>query len=223
MSQVFTEGRHPAEFILAEANGNRSRDNGIIAAGLAVLAGTVLGLIAANTGAVTVGAPAFSGTGNGALTKANPAYGAGVLEGTYRIQLIDEGANAGDFEVVRPDGTIDGFASVGTAYDGQVKFTIADGATDFASPAAFTLPVTIADLAGVGQFGPLDLDGTDGTEKAAAIALYPVASTDTIRAVSLITRDCTVNGKCLEWPDGVTDQQKATAVAALAARGIIVR
>lgn len=223
MSQVFTEGRHPAEFILAEANGNRSRDNGIIAAGLAVLAGTVLGLIAANTGAVAVGAPAFTGTGNGVLTKANPAYGAGVLEGTYRIQLIDEGANAGDFEVVRPDGTIDGFASVGVAYDGQVKFTIADGATDFTSPAAFTLPVTIADLAGVGQFGPLDLDGTDGTEDAAAIALYPVGSTDTIRAVSLITRDCTVNGKCLEWPDGITDQQKATAVASLADRGIIVR
>lgn len=223
MSLFFAEGRHPAEFILSEANGNRSRDNGVIVDAVDIAAGQVLGLVEANEGVVTVGAATFAGTGNGVLTKANPANSAAVIEGSYKIQLIDEGANAGDFEVVRPDGTVDGFASVGVAYDGQVKFTIADGATDFASPAAFTLPVTIADPVGVGKFGPFAVAGTDGTEEAAAIAIYPVPAAETNRGISLITRDCTVNGKCLTWPNGITDDQKATAINSLKLQGIIVR
>ena len=39
---VFTEGRHAAEFILSEANGQRSRDNGTVAGGQDLAAGTVL-------------------------------------------------------------------------------------------------------------------------------------------------------------------------------------
>ncbi|TVR06635.1 MAG: head decoration protein [Salinarimonadaceae bacterium] len=41
---VFTEGRHPGEFLLTEATGSRSRDAIVIASGAGVLApGTVLG------------------------------------------------------------------------------------------------------------------------------------------------------------------------------------
>jgi hypothetical protein len=39
---VFTEGRHAAEFILSEANGHRSRDNGILKTGENLPAGAVL-------------------------------------------------------------------------------------------------------------------------------------------------------------------------------------
>lgn len=39
---TFTEGRHTAEFILSEANGNRSRENGILQSGENLAAGTVL-------------------------------------------------------------------------------------------------------------------------------------------------------------------------------------
>ena len=39
---VFTEGRHAAEFILSEANGNRSRDNGLMAASQTFRAGELL-------------------------------------------------------------------------------------------------------------------------------------------------------------------------------------
>lgn len=223
MSLFFAEGRHPAEFIISEANGNRSRDNGLVIDAVDIAAGQVLGLTEVNEGVVTVGVVTFAGTGNGVLTKAAPPNSAEVIEGNYKVQLIDEGANVGDFEVVRPDGTIDGFASVGVAYDGQVKFTIADGATDFASPAAFTVPVAIADPVGVGKYAPFAVAGTDGTEEAAAIAIYPLLSTETNRAISLITRDCTVNGKILTWPDGITDDQKAAAVDALKLQGIIVR
>ena len=41
-----TEGRHPAEFVMSEANGSRSRANIIVASGAGVIApGTVLGKI----------------------------------------------------------------------------------------------------------------------------------------------------------------------------------
>lgn len=42
---VFTEGRHPGEFILSEANGQRSRETVTIASGSGVIApGAVLGV-----------------------------------------------------------------------------------------------------------------------------------------------------------------------------------
>jgi hypothetical protein len=41
-----TEGRHAAEFILSEANGNRSRENGTVAQGQTLVAGEVVMLSA---------------------------------------------------------------------------------------------------------------------------------------------------------------------------------
>jgi len=222
---VLTEGlARTAHYIVSEAHGYRSREQIMIAAGAGLLkAGAVLGILLANHGAVTVGAPAFTGTGNGVLTKAGTPYGPGVQEGTYRIQLIDEGANAGDFEVVRPDGGVDGFASVGVAYDGQVKFTIADGATDFASPAAFTLPVTIADPVSVGKYVPFDPDGTDGSEIACAVLYEGCDATTRDVRRTVTARDTEVQIDALSWPEGITDIQKTAALASLDARGIVGR
>ena len=43
---VLIEGRHPGEFLMSEANGQRSRENITIASGSGIIApGTVLGLI----------------------------------------------------------------------------------------------------------------------------------------------------------------------------------
>jgi hypothetical protein len=39
---VFTEGRHAAAFILSEANGQRSRENGTLLSGQDLVAGTVV-------------------------------------------------------------------------------------------------------------------------------------------------------------------------------------
>ena len=218
---VLTEGlARTAGYIVSEAHGYRSRQQAWLASGGAVLlAGAVLSLLAVNTGAVTVGTAVFTGTGNGVLTKANPAYGAGALEGTYKVQLIDEGTNAGDFVVVRPDGTIDGYASVGVAYDGQVKFTIADGATDFASPAVFALPVTIADPTDVGKYVAYD-----GTKPAAAILFEgrDASGVNDVRC-TITARDSEVQIEALVWAVGVTSDQKTAALASLAALGIIGR
>lgn len=220
---ILTEGRHAAEFVLSEASGSRSRGKATIMAGAAVAAATVLGMINANAGAVTVGNPVFTGTGNGTLTKAAPAHGPGVQEGTYSIQLIEEVADAGRFQVLRPDGTIDGVALVGVAYVGQVRFTIADGATNFSGAAKFALDVTIAEDPAAESYGPLDPEATNGLQNAAAIAMYAVSVTDTDRAIAIIERDAEVNANILGWPEDIEEGEKAAAITQLAARGVIGR
>jgi hypothetical protein len=220
-----TEARHAGEFILNEGPGHISRENITILSGEGKLvAGQVIGLVKADKGAVTVGAPAFTGTGNGVLTAANPAYGAGVQEGTYVVRLGEAGADSGQFEVKRPDGTIDGYATVGAAYTGQVKFTIADGSADFSAAAQFTLAVTIADPTGVGKYRSADPTNTDGSQTAVAVLLDGVDATSADAAAVAIVREAEVNGNCLTYDAGVDDApKKAAEIAALKSAGIIVR
>jgi hypothetical protein len=95
-------------------------------------------------GAVSVGAPAFSGTGNGVLTKAGTPYGANHVPGTYTIRVVAAAANAGRFVVIDPQGDEVGEGNVGTAFAGPVAFTIADGSTDFIVGDQFTLLLSVA-------------------------------------------------------------------------------
>lgn len=67
---VFTEGRHPAEYILSEANGYRSREVGTLLTGNKLTPGTVLGRITAS-GKLTVLTP---GASDGSQTAAGVLY-----------------------------------------------------------------------------------------------------------------------------------------------------
>lgn len=72
------------------------------------------------------------GAGKGILTLANPAVDvATVKAGVYRVVFIEPASNAGAFQVEDPDGVVVGTGNAAVAFDGPVKFTIADGATDF--------------------------------------------------------------------------------------------
>jgi len=220
---TLTEGRHAAEFVLSEAQGMRSRGNVTIADGEVILPGTVLGKVGEAEGAVTVGAPAFTGTGDGTLTKATPAYGTGVQVGTYQVVLTEIASDSGKFDVIRPDGTVDGQAVVGVAYDGQVKFTIADGSTDFGIAAKFTLAVSIAAASDEGQFKAYDQDASDGAEVAAGIALYAASPDGETATIAAIVRDAEVNSNLLVWPGDIDAGEQLAAIAQLTAIGILVR
>lgn len=77
---TFTEGRHAAEFILSEANGNRSRENGTVVSGQNLVAGRVV-----------------MDNGSGKLTALTAAGTAGDLDGTVLGILIEPvDASAGD-------------------------------------------------------------------------------------------------------------------------------
>lgn len=221
---VLTEGQHTGEFLVSEASGARSRDTLTIGRSQTLVAGQVVALIPADSGAVTVGTPAFTGTGNGTCTLATPAYGDGVQEGTYTVRLVEGVAAGGNFQVLRPDGTVDGLAVVGTAYTGQVKFTLADGSTDFSNAAQFTIAVSIANAANAATYVAFNQDGTDGSQFSAAVlweAVTTGASADGY--VVAIVRDAEVNGAELVWPSDIEAGEITTATAQLAAHGIIVR
>lgn len=47
MPNVKTEGRHNGEFLMSEAPGKRSRENGVLKSGQNLVAGTVVGVITA--------------------------------------------------------------------------------------------------------------------------------------------------------------------------------
>ncbi|MER8591453.1 head decoration protein [Mesorhizobium sp. M1182] len=217
-----TEGRHAGEFLLSEANFHRSRDNATVAFLQTLLAGTVLGRIAVVAGVVTTAAADAGNTaGSGALTLANPAVSSRVKDGVYNIICTEPATNGGTFEVTDPTGKSIGKAAVGVAFNKEIKFTIAD-ATDFVAGDRFT--VTVAADADDFQYVAYNPAGTDGSEVAAAIALYPaVTPADATAAIAIIARSAEVNGHQLEWPAGIAAADKADAVQALEARGIIIR
>ena len=222
---ILTETRHAAEFIMSEGNGKISRAAITIASGEGVIApGEVLGKVSADTGAVSVAAPVFAGTGGGTLTRATPAYGAGVLEGVYRITCIEPAAGLGTFSIEGPNGVAVGIATVGAAFDGVIKFTIADGTPDFAAGDTFTLAVTIADAASAGSYRKADPTNTDGSGVACAIAIYGGDATSAALTLAGLVRDAEVNGNLLTYAATVDDApKKAAKVAELAAANLIVR
>lgn len=92
-------------------------------------------------------------TGNGTVTMAAPATGPGVKLGDYRLVAIEPVAAGGVFSVEDPAGVQIGRATVGVLFDNEIRFTINDGAVDFAAGDAFTVSVTAsagtADVLGV--------------------------------------------------------------------------
>ena len=97
-------------------------------------------------------APKVGNTGNGTLTGITVDVGADV--GAWKITCQSTANNGGIFSVVKPDGTVDGVAVVGTLYNSAngPSFTLNDGATDFAIGDEFTLAVAHAIPANGGAF-----------------------------------------------------------------------
>ena len=221
---IITEGKAQASFIMNEDPGNRSREVITIAAGEGVIEpGTVLGKIAGDTGAVTVGAPAFVGTGAGALTKANPAYGAGVKEGTYRVICIAVAAGGGSFAVEDPDGIIIGEALEGAPFNDVIKFQIDAAGADYVAGDQYTLAVSIANDAAMGSYKVAKPAAVDGSQNACAVNLYGVDATAAAAVVGIV-RGAQLNGNELTYAAEVNDApKKAAMIASLGAHGIIVR
>lgn len=217
---VLTEGLHPAEAIMSEGPRMISRANLLIAASQTILANSLLGRTAI-AAAVDV-TQSFAGTGNGVLTLASPAFTTDVKDGNYRAELILAAANGGTFRVTDPDGISLGDVAVGVAWTKGVKFTIADGGTDFVLGDAFT--ITAAANAEDFEHGAYDPTATNGLQTPVAYAIYPATTGAGASArIAGIVRHAELNGNMIAWPAGITAAQKADALQALERRTIIVR
>lgn len=211
------EKRHDGGFLVTEARGHRSRDIVVLGGAAVILAGQVLGLKA---GGVASAAAAATNTGNGAITMdaTTPVLSGGQL-GVYKATCTAVTANGGTFAVTDPAHNVLGNATVGTAFSNQIKFTIADGATDFVVGDEFDIDV----IAVNGVYEALNFSASDGTQNATAISFATVDATAADQSGLVVIRDAEVNSGELIWPTGATPAQIAAASAQLVALGVIPR
>lgn len=217
---AFTESNYLSDFVKYEAEREYSRENVTILAGSgsarALTAGMILGQI---TKAAATGAAVAGNTGNGTIT-ASPTVGVAAKVGTYTLTCIEPATNLGKFQVEDPDGIVIGIATVATAFTTHLTFTIADGATDFASGDAFTIVVA----AGSGKVKQIDFSATDGADKAYGVLLRDATAADgTDGAGVAIVRHAILETSHLTWPSGASAPQKAAALATLQLAGVLSR
>lgn len=215
---ALTEGRHPAEFILSEAAGMRSRDTLVIAESQTIEPGEVLARKAVAASVTTSAAAVAGGTGNATIAMADPAVSSKAKNGTYRGVCL----TATTVRWEDPSGVEIGISTHGAAFNKEVKFTITAGGTPNVAGDAFEIVVGVEE--GDYQYVAFDPTATDGAEIAAAVAIYgaTTGSGETAK-IAGVRRDAEVNGKIIGWPSGISAVNKAKGVEHLAAAGIIVR
>ena len=156
--------------------------------------------------------------GGGSITMdASPATGS-VLIGDYVISCTKAGADGvAKFEVEKPDGTELSAATAGTAYGKHIKFTISASGADFAVGDQFT--VTVKDSDGEPSDKVVDWDPNDPEKKhLCGVSLRHCEApdgTDVVDGVEYLRRLGVISKVGIVWPAGVTDEQKAAALATL--------
>lgn len=212
-----------SDFIHSEYDPTFTTDKRTLAAGVGTVRALAQFALVASipTGAATVTAGAVVGTGNGAVNALTAD--AGAPAGVYQVLFIEPAANAGTFQVIRPDGSIDGTGNVGVAYNGTINFTQADGATDFV--AGDRREITVAYAPGSTKDVAWSPTATDGSQVISGVNLFAAeAPIGTDVEITVLARGPVVaRREAIAWPAGTTDLQKTAAYARLAALGIQCR
>lgn len=218
-----TESKHPGGFMVSESEGRRSRDRFVVALSQTLVAGQVVGKTSVIAGVTSSVAADAGNTGNGVFTIDGTApVGAGAKNGVYRVINDLVAANSGEFVVFDPDGVEIGRVAVGATFNNQIKFAIADGATDFTIGDAFSVTVGIEESDY--QVKAFDPTATDGAQRPAGI-IWENVTTDgsNLGSCVVIAREAEVRGVDLTWPGGITAAQQADAIRQLEKLHIVVR
>ncbi len=170
---ALSESNYALEFLLSEAPGGLSRDEGVLLTGQNLVAGAVVGEITKAQAAAPI--PAIVGTGTGAMTALS--LGPDVQVGVYAITLLATSATAA-YSVVAPDGTVLPNGAVGTAYVSTHASFLISSAGTMTIGDAYALTVTAG--------GTPAIVGT-GTGLMSAISLGPDAQNGGYRINILAT------------------------------------
>jgi hypothetical protein len=220
---VQVEPKHAGAFMVSEAPGRQSRDRFVVALNQSLVAGQVIGKTAVVAQVTSSAVADVTNTGNGVITlDAAAPVAAGAKNGVYRAVNELVATNSGEFIVFDPDGIEIGRVAVGATFNNQIKFVIADGATDFAIGDAFSITVGIEETDyQIAAYNPASVDGS---QRVAGI-LWEGVTTDGVNlgAGVVITRAAEVRGVDLVWPAGISAIQKADAIRQLEKLGIIAR
>lgn len=217
MTASYTEPNHAGEFVITqEDDAQYSVDAITLASGNNLLAGAVLGKVvsaATATPTATVG-----NTGNGSIGTVTASYG--VKPGRYVVKITKAATDAGEFEVIDPDGDLAGVGAVGAAFaGGGLAFTLADGSADFI--VGDTIKIEVTALA----YKYVEYDGTatNGAQTAAGVLWADTDATSADADAVAVVRLAIVNAAKLAWNAAATSAQKAVAHAQMGALGIVVR
>lgn len=169
-----------------------------------------------DNGATTVNLTVGANTGNGVLTLASPAFTSAAKPGRYTVTYLAAGTDGGEFEVEGPDGAIVGAGKTGTAFGKQVRFTIADGATDFVAGDQFFLDVGIVPGENDGKVVAWDPTATDGTQIICGVCLKDCTAADgedLPSGVLYARRLSVLYANAIVWPDSLSAADAARALA----------
>lgn len=216
-SNVYAEPMRLTDVLKYELSPLFCRGQEVLLAGDGAVRTVALGAV---LGMALFGTPtsdATGNTGNGAMSglglKANAQLG------DYSIECISATTDAAVFAVFDPNGKRMSDAATDVAYDnGEIAFTIADGATDFIVGDIFTVTVPV----GTRKVTAIDFSAVDGSQRACGIVTLSATAPDGVDArVSVLKRGpAVINSVDLTWPSGATSGQKAQALAELAALDI---
>lgn len=213
---TLNEGRHPGEFVLSEAKGQRSRENMTIAASQTIEANSILQKQAVVTDVVATASVAAGNTGGATIAMDATATTIKVKDGRYKG--ISTGATSVTWE--DPTGKKIGISTHDQLFDkGGIRVTITAGGTATAAGDEFYVDVA----ADAEDFQHVAYD-PDSDLPIAGIAIYGATTgAGETTKIAGIVRDAEANGNCIAWPAGITAGQKADAGQELATLGIIVR
>ncbi len=219
---VLTASPTLGDLLKFELNGTFNRETVTLKAGTDYALGSVLGRIA--TGDASSAVKAGGNTGDGTLTldattPVLPGYKAGV----YTVRCIAAAVDGGSFEVQDPDGFVLGAVAVGDTFADDIKFVIADGATDFVVGDGFDVTLAVSPDSGKYRLSPAA--ATDGSETAVAVLLQAVDATDADATGLIAARGpVIVSEAALVFDTSVDDAVKqAVKQEQIAAVGLIPR
>lgn len=169
-----------------------------------------------DNGVTTVNVTPGANTGNGTLTLADPSSTTAAKSGRYTVTFLAQGADAGEFEVEGPDGKIVGAGKTGAAFTKQVRFTIADGATDFVAGDQFFLDVGIVPGENDGKIVAWNPTATDGSQIICGVCLKDCQAADgedLPGGVLYARRMAVLYAGAIVWPEGLLAADAARALA----------
>jgi hypothetical protein len=218
-----------SDFLHSEYDPTYTTDTRVVLAGsggtrslpaLCLVAAVMRGAATVTPGAVVSASGGTPGNGSIGTVTAD----ADAQAGDYQMVFIEPQADLGVFQLFRPDGILDGTGKVGTAYNGMLNFTQADGSNNFVEGDRRTINVAFA--AGSGKLVRWNPAGTDGSQTILGVNCFAQEAPDGVDgpAAPYLARGPVVGRKeALVWHSGVTDNEKAIAYAALSALGIECR
>lgn len=222
LSQKVARGATQSKVLHTEVDALLSRKSADLRGGSGsprkVSVGTLLATILVGAVTAVTVLPATGNTGDGTLSLASPAFGESVLLGVYVVRCTKEGgAGVAEFSVEKPNGKELKKAADGTAYDGShLRFTIAASGTEFALGDTFKIDVTTTDGKPSYSVVAWDPTETDGSQYIWGVSLVDATAQDGVDnegAINALTRLGVIKADGIEWPDGLSAQDKNEALS----------